>query len=89
MTAYRPSRYDQDPEAIAWARAKIQAEIDRAEDFAAQANAAAHFETAGRWNGLARFLRRTLLGGDGCVMGRFDTRLPALHRNATSPKDPK
>lgn len=35
-----PSRYDQDREAIAWARAKVQAEIERAEQFAADLFAA-------------------------------------------------
>lgn len=81
MTTYRPSRYDQDPEAIAWARAKIQAEINRAEEFAAQATAAAHFETAGHWNALSRHLRRAFVGDTRSrVMGRFDERLPALHR---------
>lgn len=83
MTTYRPSRYDQDPEAIAWARAKVQAEIDRAEEFAADATAAAHLETARNWRIIARHLRRTLLGDTrSCVMGRFDERLPALHRDA-------
>jgi hypothetical protein len=81
MTAYRPSRYDQDPEAIAWARAKVQAEMDRADEFATQAAAVADPGAAARWAFLARTLRRTFLGDTGsCVMGRFDERLPALHR---------
>ena len=83
MTAYRPSPYDQDPEAIAWARAKVQAEIDRADQFATQAAARNLPDTAERWAYTARYLRRVFLGSDGgCVMGRFDTRLPALHRAA-------
>jgi hypothetical protein len=87
---YRPSPYDQDPEAIAWARTKVQAEIDRADKFATQAAAAANPDAAERWAFTARYLRRTLLGDTGsCVMGRFDERLPELHRNTstTQPED--
>lgn len=75
----RYSRFDHDPEALAWARAKVQAEIDRADEFATQLAAATDPENADRWAFVARHLRRTLLGDtDSCVMGRFDTRLPEL-----------
>lgn len=77
-----PSRYDQDPEAIAWARAKILAEIERAEQSAADLFAVGDPE-ADRWTFLARHLRRWFLGDTtSAVMGRFDERLPALHTAA-------
>lgn len=79
---YPPSRYDQDPEAIAWARAKVQAEIERAEQFAADLFAAGD-PAADRWMFLAQHMRRWLLGDTTSpVMGRFDERLPELHTTA-------
>lgn len=78
---YHASRYDQDPKAIAWARAKVQAEIDRAEEFAAQLASVNDPTGADKWQAIARYMRRTLLGDtNSCVMGRFDERLPEMHR---------
>lgn len=81
---YLPSRYDQDPEAIAWARAKVQAEIERAEQFAADLIAVGDpASEADRWTFLAQHLRRWILGDTTSpVMGRFDERLPELHTAA-------
>ncbi|GGT43523.1 hypothetical protein [Streptomyces purpureus] len=72
--------YDRDPEALAWARTKVQHEIDRANQFVASATTVGDQDAADRWSFAARHLRRTLIGGEGCVMGRFDERLPELHR---------
>lgn len=73
-------RYDQDPEALAWARAKVQAEIDRAEKFVAQATAQGATEGAEFWRRHALHLHRAFIGGEGCVFGRFDERLPRFAR---------
>ncbi|MBC9730701.1 hypothetical protein [Streptomyces sp. TRM68367] len=76
---YGPSPYDSDPEAIKWARAKVQAEIERAEEVAADLTAVEDLDAAHRWTFLAAYMRRWLLGvPDSPVMGRFDERLPPL-----------
>jgi len=72
------SRYDTDPEALAWARAKVQDEIDRCRKFAESARAADKPEQAEMWRRLANRMQRMFIGGEGCVMGYFDERLPAL-----------
>lgn len=72
------NRYDADSEALAWARAKVQAEIDRARGFAEAARAAHDPEHADLWQRIANRMQRTLIGGEGCVIAAFDERLPDL-----------
>ena len=71
------SRYDTDPEALAWARTKIQDEIDRCRKFHASATEAGQPEQAEMWRRLANRMERTFMGGSGCVIAYFDERLPA------------
>lgn len=71
-----PSRFDTDPEALAWARAKIQHHIERLAKFEQQATESGQPAKA---RGLAIARRSTeqlLIGGQGCVIGAFDERLP-------------
>ena len=75
-----PADYDRDPNAITWARAKIQAEIDRCRQFADQANAAHDTEQHEMWRRLANRMQRVFLGGQDCVIAAFDERLPELAR---------
>jgi hypothetical protein len=77
MSELRFSRFDTDPEAIAWAREKVQGVIMQAELFEKQANDARQLKVAQRWHLVASFMRRTLLGGHGCAITPFDERLPA------------
>lgn len=74
------SPYDYDPEALAWARTKVQDEINRCRRFAEQADAAHNTEQFEMWRRLANRMQRQFIGGEGCVMGYFDERLPALAR---------
>jgi hypothetical protein len=86
---YGPSPYDRDPQAIAWARAKVQAEIDHVERFAAELADVKDQQAAATWGAIARYMRRTLLGNpESPVMGRFDERLPALHEAAADWRPP-
>lgn len=82
--SYEPSRYDRDPEALAWARAKVQDEIDRCRRFAESARAAGQDDQAEMWRRLATRMQHVFIGGDGCVHGYFDERLPALYRAVDS-----
>jgi hypothetical protein len=75
------SRYDRDPDALAWARAKVQAEIDRCRKFAEQADAAHDTEQFELWRRLANRMQRVFIGGDGCVHAAFDERLPELAKS--------
>lgn len=70
------SRFDTDPDAIAWARAKIQHAVERAEQFQKHNTDTGSPEWAERWRITAAYMRRTLLGGRGCVIAAFDERLP-------------
>jgi hypothetical protein len=74
------SKFDRDPEALAWARTKVQDEIDRCRKFADSARAADNPEQAEMWRRLANRMQRMFIGGEGCVMGYFDARLPELAR---------
>lgn len=76
--SYEPSRYDRDPDAIAWARTKIQHSIDKAERFSREADTE---DARTRWRWIAKFMHRELLGsGEGCVITAFDERLPEWRR---------
>lgn len=79
MTNY--SKFDRDPEALAWARTKVQDEITRCRKFAESARAAdkpEQSEQSETWRRLANRMQRMFIGGEGRVMGYFDERLPAL-----------
>ncbi|MGQ4343538.1 hypothetical protein [Streptomyces sp. SAS_275] len=72
--------FDTDPAALAWARTKVQHEIDRAEKFIEQATQAGKPEAVQRWRFIANHLRNSFIGGDGCTIARFDERLPAFRK---------
>ncbi|MFB7312948.1 hypothetical protein [Streptomyces sp. NPDC056192] len=72
------SRFDRDPEALAWARAKIQHEIDRCEDFHRSATAAGKAEQGEMWRRLGNRMKRVFIGGEDCTIAAFDERLPEL-----------
>ena len=85
------SRFDRDPEALAWARAKVQAYIDRLADFEEQARAKKDPATE-MGCGISRLLaERHFLGDGGCVIGVFDERMPDYAKtidNALENKEP-
>lgn len=69
-------KFDRDPEALAWARAKVQAVVDKYTDFEAQAKG--DTVAAARWRTATFVLRRELIGGEGCTITRFDYRSPTV-----------
>lgn len=77
-------KFDGDPEALSWARAKVQRRIDHYRGFEARAR-----ET-GRdgelWRKIARSLERDFIGGEGCVIASFDERLPSLVEQMAQPQ---
>ena len=68
--------FDRDPEALAWARKKLQSEIDRADKFVADAKKIRNPEAARTWRVIGNHLRRSFIGGTGCVIAALDERLP-------------
>ena len=72
------SKYDIDPEALAWARARVQQYLDRLADFEQQAKTKGDPITQHSC-GVARLLaERHFLGDGGCTIGVFDERLPEM-----------
>ncbi|MFI9645137.1 hypothetical protein ACIHAA_02385 [Streptomyces sp. NPDC052040] len=80
MTAL--DRYDHDPDALAWARAKVRKSVDRAERAAAGHTLSA--EDREQWRRIASYMRRELLSRDDVVHAAFDERLPAFFGTAAS-----
>ena len=74
------SRFDRDPEALAWARAKVQDYIDRLAGFEQQAKAKRDPATATGCAVSRLLTERHFLGDGGCTIGAFDERLPDLRR---------
>jgi hypothetical protein len=70
--------YDRDPEALAWARAKVQRDIGRFREFERHSAARGDADRAEWWGRLAGMLQDGYIGGEGCVIAAFDERLPSL-----------
>jgi hypothetical protein len=71
------TRFDRDPEALEWARGKIQATTDRYVAFAERATAEGKPGLAAEWQKTADAVQRDLIGGHGEI-AEFDERLPAI-----------
>jgi hypothetical protein len=70
------NRFDRDPEALAWARAKIQRRADLYAEWERKAKAEGDAEKMLHWRRLKNVLHRDFIGGEGCVITGFDARLP-------------
>lgn len=66
--------FDRDPAALAWARAKVQEVVDKAEECAA--NPDLDDEARESWKQTAHFIRHELLTRDGAGRAAFDERWP-------------
>lgn len=81
------SRFDDDPDALAWARLKIQHAVDRATGFEAHCRETGNKSGEVNWRTVRQFMSQTLIGGRGCVIGAFDERLPEMRRLMADPGD--
>lgn len=68
--------FDRDPEALAWARTKLQHHIDKLARWEQQAGEQDKTEQAAHWRRVKHYLLRSFIGGRGCVIAAFDERLP-------------
>lgn len=71
------SRFDKDPEALAWARSKVMHEIERMRRFEQQATERGSSDPT-QWRRFRVMLERSFIGGEGCVIAAFDERKPGL-----------
>lgn len=80
--------YDNDPEALAWARAyveRVAALMDEWEKYAAEKGTT----DPKQWRRFACLLRDRFIGGSGCVIAAFDERKPEFNaRIAAAGNDP-
>lgn len=81
-------RFDHDPEALAWARDKVQHCLDKYRGF--EAKRLADGVTPQPYRAIAHVLARDLIGGEGCVIAAFDERYPQMlgAARAAEPKPP-
>lgn len=70
-----PAEFDRNPEAIAWARAKIQREVAKMADWERRATEDGKTDPI-LWRKIRNFLQREFLGTGNCVIAAFDERLP-------------
>lgn len=69
-------KYGRDPEALAWARERVEKQLAFVERMAAHLAEKGETAKAEGYRGAAWRMRSMLIGGDGCVVGAFDERLP-------------
>jgi len=75
------SKFDLDPEALAWARGKVENYIKKMRRFEEQASHATDREGSRRerqWLLFGNMLESEFIGGRGCVIAAFDERLPKI-----------
>jgi len=72
------SRYDRDPDALAWARARVANLESRWRKFSESAASAGKDDQAQMWRHLANGVRSGLIGGEGGVIAAFDERRAGL-----------
>ena len=70
-------KYDTDPEALAWARSKVQPLIDKMRRFEQHATESGETDPA-QWRKIANVIESHLIGGSGCVIAQFDERMPTF-----------
>lgn len=73
------TRYDHDPEALAWARGHVQKVADRYREFERHQMADGDAEKAAMWRKFANLLEFEFIGGRGCVIRPFDERAPEMY----------
>lgn len=72
----RFTKFDKDPEAVAWARGHVQGFVDKMHRFEKQAREENRMEQAQQWRKVGNFASMAFIGGKGCSIAAFDERLP-------------
>lgn len=71
----RDRLYGSDPEALAWARSKVEIALKRVEDMAAHLASKGEDDKANGYRGAAWRVRSLLIGEGGCSVAAFDERM--------------
>ncbi len=83
------TRYDSDPDALAWARGHVERVIGKYRRFEKEARDKGDAEKATQWRKFANLLQMELVGGTGCVVTAFDERSPQFVRAASAGTTPE
>jgi hypothetical protein len=75
------SKFDCDPDALAWARAKIEQYVTRLADFEQQCAANGDEASVRCFRVVQQHITRHFVGDRGCVIGVFDERLPQFAKS--------
>ncbi len=70
------TRFDTDPDALAWARSAVERLVTKYRRFEAQCSGEP--DRASQWRKFANLLELELIGGKTCVITPFDERRPAM-----------
>lgn len=73
------TRYDYDPDAIEWARSRVEKLVSKYREFECMARNAGNQERAGQWRKFANLFEMELIGGTGCTIRPFDPRAAEMH----------
>lgn len=76
--ASKYSKFDFDPEALEWARNRVEQVRDKWRKFEKDAAAKGDNEAMMRARRVANLMQMELIGGSGCVITAFDWRLPTM-----------
>lgn len=71
--------FDLDPEAVAWARSKVEGFVAKMRNFQQMATDVGGEQAMARaeqWRKIANLVEMLLIGGQGCSIAAFDERLP-------------
>ena len=71
----RDRLYGSDPDALAWARERVEKALGRVEDMADHLAGKGQDDKAEGYRGAAWRVRSLLVGGEGCSVGAFDERM--------------
>jgi hypothetical protein len=75
VSADRARKYGSDPEALSWARERVEKALQRVEDMAAHLAEKGEVDKAEGYRGAAWRVRSLLIGGEGCSVAAFDGRM--------------
>lgn len=72
------TKFDTDPEALAWARSKVEGFVAKMSDFERQSKERGDERLERQWRVFGNMAHSHFVGGEGCVIAAFDERLPKI-----------
>lgn len=81
------SPYDSDPEALEWARGKVEAVMAKLQRFERQSAERGDPDLSRQWRKFRNMLAMEFIGGEGCTIARFDRRMPTMVEALSEPRE--